>query len=146
MLRISRLTDYGILLLVEVARRPKDRHNATELSEEAGVPLPTVAKLLKMLAKGGLLEGHRGIQGGYSLARPPEAITMAEVVQAVEGPIALTLCSEGPGACDMEHGCATGDHMRLVNHALVEALERVTLAQLLQPAPPKFITITRKTK
>src|SRR5262249_25417925 len=123
MIRISRLTDYGIVLLAHMAAHPDRVHNATEVASEAPLPLPTVSKLLRLLVKEGLLESHRGVKGGYGLARPPEAISVAAAVAALEGPIAITTCTTtAPGDCEHERMCPVRSHWNLINLAIREAL------------------------
>ena len=108
MLRMSRLTDYGIVLLAHLAAAPDDAvHNARELAERARLPLPVVSKILKHLAREGFLHSQRGAKGGYALAQRPEEISVAAVIDALEGPIALTDCGTHPGACDREASCVT---------------------------------------
>src|SRR5437879_2923297 len=104
MIRLGKLTDYGLVLMTQMARHPKtELHTARGLAAHSGLPLPTVSKLLKILLQSGLLESHRGIKGGYSLTREPNTISLAEIVSAVEGPLALTECSmEITGLCDLE--------------------------------------------
>src|SRR5215831_15995615 len=98
MIRITRLTDYGIVLLTHFARHPERlTRNAPELAAAAHLPLPTVSKILKILAREGLLVPHRGAKGGFSLAKPATDITVAEIISALEGPIALTECSGHSG-------------------------------------------------
>ncbi|HLE98096.1 MAG TPA: SUF system Fe-S cluster assembly regulator [Candidatus Thermoplasmatota archaeon] len=143
MLRISRLTDYGILLLTRVARDPRT-HNARDLSEETGLPLPTVSKLLKTLTRAGLLVSHRGVSGGYALARSADRISVAEIVAACEGPIALTLCAEGPGHCELEGGCDTQPGLKVISHAIRSALESVPLSEIARPTP-QIVTFARPT-
>ena len=92
MIRITKQTDYGIVLLTHLAAHPDRHFNAPELAAEARLPLPMVSKILKLLAREGLLASHRGVKGGYSLARPAEEISMAEIIAALEGPIAITEC------------------------------------------------------
>ena len=134
MIRLSRLSDYGIVLMAHLAGlgRPGP-HNARELAAEARLPLPVVSKLLKTLAREGLLESHRGAKGGYSLARSPERITTAEMITALEGPIGLTECTVHPGACTQESSCHVREPWQRINQAVRHALEDVTLADLAQP-------------
>src|SRR5690606_36837478 len=109
MLRMSRITDYGIVLLTHLAAAAPGEtvHNARELAARAGLPLPVVSKILKTLTREGFLLSHRGAKGGYALARRPEQITVASVIDALEGPIALTECgTELDGACEREARCA----------------------------------------
>jgi FeS assembly SUF system regulator len=135
MLRISKLTDYGIVLLARVAAAPRDAQlSARELAERAALPLPAASKMLKQLTAAGLLESLRGAKGGYRLVRPPEAITVAEIVDALEGPIALMDCNAGPGHCEQESRCTVREPWHRINRAVNDALARVTLADLARPA------------
>jgi FeS assembly SUF system regulator len=134
MIRLNRLTDYAILVLGRMGRQPAAQQTAPQLAQDTGVPLPTVAKLMKILAGEGIIESHRGAMGGYLLARPPEAITVAEVIAALEGPIALTACIEGsPGHCDIESLCPMRSNWEKVNGAIRRALEELTLADMAAP-------------
>lgn len=97
MLKISKITDYGIVLLTHLANQPDRVHRVTELSEEVGVPVPTVAKIAKQLTRQELLVSQRGARGGYRLARPAEDIRVSEIIGALEGPIAVMECIDQPG-------------------------------------------------
>lgn len=131
MIRISRLTDYGIVLLTHMAAHADHMHNANEAAAEAHLPLPTVSKLLRLLTKEGLLASHRGVKGGYGLVRPPEQISVAEIVAALEGPIALTACAANNASdCEHETLCPVRGHWNLINLAVRQALESITLADL----------------
>jgi FeS assembly SUF system regulator len=131
MIRISRLTDYGIVLLSHMAARPDHVHTAAELAAETHLPLPTVSKLLRLLAREGLLQSQRGVNGGYGLARAPEDITVSRAVAALEGPIALTTCTSAvPSDCSHEPICPVRGHLHLINLAIRQALDSVTLADL----------------
>jgi FeS assembly SUF system regulator len=131
MLRISRLTDYGIVLLAHLAgERDGTTHNARELAHRSNLPLPAVSKILKSLTHEGLLVSHRGAKGGYGLARDASEISVAEIIAALEGPIALTECTLGPGHCDQEVSCMTHLPWQRVNRAIHDALARVSLAEL----------------
>ena len=135
MIRLSKLTDYGLVLMSYAARnKGRTVHTARELSLESGLPLPTVSKLLKLLLQAGFLASHRGINGGYSLAREPEEISVAEIIGALEGPIALTECSTDiSGLCDFERGCPIKTNQRIINQVVRGALEKLTLADLIHP-------------
>ncbi len=135
MIRLGKLTDYGLVLMTQMARQPKtDLHTARGLAAGSGLPLPTVSKLLKILLQSGLLESHRGIKGGYSLTREPGAISLAEVVSALEGPLALTECSmETTGLCDLEPSCPIKDNQRIINQVIRGALGQVMLSDLVRP-------------
>jgi FeS assembly SUF system regulator len=133
MFKLGKLTDYGTVVMTALAVQPEALRNAHELAEETHVAAPTVAKLLKQLAKGGLVESIRGAHGGYRLARPPAQITVADVVCALEGPIALTQCAVHEGGCSIESHCGVRGNWRLINTAIRQALESVTLAQMAEP-------------
>ena len=138
MIRIARLTDYAIVLLTHFAGDPRPPiHNARDLAAEANLPLPTVSKILKALSKAGLLVSHRGVAGGYSLARPPDQITVAEIIGALEGPIAMTDCAgDAHGLCTLEPCCPTQDNWRKINAAVRRALQGLTLADMTPAAAP----------
>ena len=107
MLRISKLTDYATVVLSFMARRPLDTYSAAKISERLDIGQATVSKILKLLAHGNLLSAQRGVNGGYTLALPPERITVARIIDAIEGiPLGLTECSSVPGVCAQERGCA----------------------------------------
>jgi FeS assembly SUF system regulator len=134
MLRISKLTDYGIVLLATFAERPFGATcNARELALATHLPFPMVGKVLKTLAQAELLVSHRGAKGGYALARPSEAITVAEIIEALEGPIALMECSAGPGHCHQEATCRVRDPWQTIHGAIRSTLSRVTLGGLVGP-------------
>lgn len=137
MLRISKLTDYGIMLLTHLAHGPTALpYSAAELAARANLPLPTVSKLLKKLARTGLLTTQRGAKGGFSLARQPEDISVAEMIRALEGPVAITECCILPhGQCRLERHCPVGTHWQQINRAVQEALEGLTLAAMTRPFP-----------
>ncbi len=140
MLRMSRLTDYGIVLLAHLAEAGREElHNARELAAGTELPLPAVSKILKGLARGGLLVSHRGVKGGYALARAPERISVAQVIDVLEGPIALTECSAHPGTCAQESSCRVRDPWQRINQAVRETLARVTLADLVREGGPALI-------
>lgn len=131
MLKLSKLADYATVLMTAVAREPAQTLTGQQLAERTRIPAPTVAKLLKVLARGGLLESVRGAHGGYRLARAAERISVADIIGALEGPIAVTACSvHGGGDCSIETDCATRANWRLINSAIRGALEAVTLAQM----------------
>jgi FeS assembly SUF system regulator len=132
MIRLAKLTDYGLVLLTVIARNhDRSLHTARDLAAESRLPLPTVSKLLKALLQSGLLISHRGTKGGYSLARQSTEISVAEVISALEGEIALTECSKvSSGSCDLERWCPTKANQRIISQAIRETLERLTLSNL----------------
>jgi FeS assembly SUF system regulator len=137
MLRLSKLTDYAVVLMGEMARRPDAMTTAAELTSRTGLPAPTVQKLLKLLARDGLMQSVRGAAGGYRLARGADAISVAEIIAAVDGPIALTDCVGGlDGACGVEELCPMRGNWDKVNRAVQAALQSVTLADMSVPTMP----------
>jgi FeS assembly SUF system regulator len=130
MLRISKLTDYGTVVLAQLARAPGERRTATAVAKQTRIALPTVSKLLKSFHRAGLVVSVRGARGGYQLARPPASISAAEIIDAIDGPVAITECSGDHSACDIETVCRTGTAWQRINEAIRQSLDGVTLAQL----------------
>jgi FeS assembly SUF system regulator len=135
-MRLSHLADYAVVLMTAAARRPAGaRLSATELAGETGVPLPTAQKLMGQLAACGLLTSARGAAGGFALALPAADISLADIVEAVEGPIALTMCADGVNhECVLDAHCRVKPHMGVVGNAVRGALGAVSLEQLCSPA------------
>ena len=133
MLRVTKLTDYATVVLTVLAARPEAVLSAPDLAELAGLEVPTVAKLLKPLAQAGLVDGFRGTNGGYRLARAADAINLMEIVDAMEGPLGMTECSLHAGQCGIEHSCGVRANWRRINDVVADALREVTLAQMLAP-------------
>jgi FeS assembly SUF system regulator len=133
-MRLSHLADYAVVLMTAAARRPAGaRLSATELSADTGVPLPTAQKLMGQLAACGLLSSARGAAGGFALARPADSISLADIVEAVEGPIALTMCSDSNNhECILDAHCRVKPHIGIVGNAVRGALGAVTLTELAQ--------------
>jgi FeS assembly SUF system regulator len=132
-MRLSSLADYAVVILTAAARHcgARGRMNATLLAEQTGVPLPTVQKLVSRLSAAGLIETVRGTGGGLRLARPPATITLADMIEAVEGPIAMTTCLEdGRHDCGIEGTCCVKPHWGIVNEAVRGALGAVSLSDL----------------
>ncbi|MCX7717559.1 MAG: SUF system Fe-S cluster assembly regulator [Candidatus Sumerlaeaceae bacterium] len=139
MIRLAKLTDYGFVVLTYfVQSGPSKVHAAKDVAANAKLPLPTVSKLLKTLSRSGILIAHRGMKGGYQLARPAAKISVAEIVEALEGPVALTDCISGePTDCMVEPHCPVRGKWARINMAIQDALERVSLAELATPVPPR---------
>jgi FeS assembly SUF system regulator len=140
MLRMSKMTDYGIVLLTELARGEGETRTARELAERTRVPLPSVSKVLKGLQGAGLLVSHRGASGGYGLARPAREIPLTEIISALEGPVSLTECGAHgahppAGSCELERVCQVRGHWRVINRTIQDALGRLSLADLCAPVP-----------
>jgi FeS assembly SUF system regulator len=135
MVRLSKLTDYGMVLMSCFARSTAGSlRTARDLAAESRLPLPTVSKLLKELLQSGLLVSHRGIQGGYRLARESREISLAEIIAALEGPVALTECSTDiSGLCDLEACCAIKKNQQVISQAVRGVLAKLMLSDLIQP-------------
>jgi len=141
MLRLSKMTDYAVVVMGRLASRPETRQSAAEVAEATGLPGATVGQVLKALGAAGLVHGARGANGGYVLARRPQDITVAEIVTALDGPVAITDCVEGVhDPCAMSPSCLLQGSWNAVNAAIETALAQVTLADMLAPlyrfAPP----------
>ena len=136
MIRLTNLADYAVVVMTAAAREPGSKLSAARVAEVTGIPAPTVAKLMGTLARGGLLVASRGVAGGFSLALPPGDISVAAIVEAVDGPIALTNCLAGDAHdCAIEGHCGVRGHWGPINRAVRDALAAVTLAELvLAPA------------
>lgn len=135
-MRLSNLADYAVVTMSAASRHcGGGRVSAAELAAETGLPAPTVQKLVSKLTGAGLLRSSRGAGGGLQLARPAAAITVADIVEAVEGPIALTACIEGE-PCLVDHGCSVRQHWPLINTALRDALAAIPLSQLAREREP----------
>ncbi len=135
MLRITKEADYGIMLLAFMAERPRGRvHSAKEAAAWTGLPLPMVSKILRALAREGLLASHRGAAGGYSLEQEPAETSVADVIRALEGPISLVQCGSEPGACDREDGCPTRVNWNRISREVERALTGISIADMVLPA------------
>ena len=130
MLRMGKLTDYATVVLANLAHEPERHRAAAELAERTRLTRPTVSKVLKGLQRAGLVISSRGAQGGYRLARAPELITAAQILDVFEGPIAITECSSASSQCGIERLCRVGGAWQRINSAIRRALEDVTLQQL----------------
>lgn len=130
MLRISKLTDYATVVMAALAERPGERLPASRLAEITRLETPTVAKVLKALAAGDLVVSTRGVQGGYQLARPAADISVAAVIRAMEGPIALTECSLESGICSHEPKCRLRGNWQRIGQAVESVLERLSIVDI----------------
>lgn len=142
MIRLTNLADYAVVVMTAAAREPTCKVSATRVAEATAIPAPTVAKLMGTLARAGLLTASRGVSGGFCLARGAAEISVAEIVEAVDGPIALTNCQTGEvHDCTITGRCEVRGHWGPINRAVREALHAVTLASLLRkPAPAAALT------
>lgn len=132
MLRLSKLTDYGTVIMTHMAREPERTYSAAGLAAALGVTVSTASKILKMLAGGGLLISLRGAKGGYVLAQPPGEISLVRIIEVMEGPLGVTECSVTPGLCAQEACCSIRGNWQRINQSIRNALEDVTLAQMTQ--------------
>jgi FeS assembly SUF system regulator len=133
MLRLSKMADYGTVVLTAMIREPERSRSAGEIAAAIHVPAPTVSKILKILARGGLVASLRGAKGGYLLARPSNQISLADIIHSMDGPIGMTECSVTPGLCSQESGCAVRANWQRVNHAVLGVLREITLDQMIAP-------------
>lgn len=155
-MRMGKMTDYGIVLMSYLAAHPQARHSAHSLSDAVIMPQPTVRKVLKSLCGAGLLNSERGAQGGYRLARDPAQVSVAQIITALEGPIALTECVSDDIHCEQETHCAVQTNWARINDAVFHALDEVKLSHMLVPATseqpqtihfyPSAVQATRKLK
>ena len=136
MLRVTRLTDYATLLMTVLARAPGTVHSGAALAECTRLELTTVSKVLKSLAQAGLIEGLRGAYGGYRMVRAPHAVSLLEIVEAIEGPLGMTECSAADSHCDRAAFCTVAPHWHRVNDVITDALRGMTLDRMIAPLPP----------
>jgi FeS assembly SUF system regulator len=141
MFRITKLADYGMVLLIEMARRPRETFNPAELADSVHIPEPTVSKLLKRMTSGGLLRSRRGKNGGYELNSDPEQITLAQVLSVLEGPFAMTECSAGPGRCQLEDDCSIRTNWQQINDAIFHGLDQLSLAAMAKPLEAQAVPL-----
>ncbi len=146
MIRMTKQADYGIVLLAHMAGDAERQYTSVALAEATQLPTPTVSKILKALTREGLLDSARGVKGGYSLARPAAAINVAEIITALEGPIAITECiDDTPGECSQEPSCAIRGHWQRINDAIRGALEAITLDEMRHGVPQELVTLGAST-
>jgi len=136
MLRISKMTDYAIMVMVELHASRGEVLNAHALAERSRLELPTVSKVLKLLVKMNLVDSYRGANGGYCLEREAKDISVAEIIAAIEGPIAMTECSVEEGLCAQEAICSLRGNWQRISVAVANAMEGVSLAEMAQPVKP----------
>ena len=140
MIRLSKLADYGIVIMTHLAREPGRQQATPEIAAATSVPQPMAGKILKVLARADLLASHRGSRGGYGLARDPHSITVAEIIEALDGPIALTECIEAATSeCKIELLCPARTNWQRINDAIRMALSGITLAEMAHAVPAAFL-------
>lgn len=136
MLRISKLTDYGTVVMVSLAKRAPQLSSARDIAEATHLAIPTVSKLLKRLTAAGLLSSIRGAAGGYRLQRHPSEISVAQIIYALDEQRGLTECSQSHSACSLHHVCHIQNNWRAISSAVESALESVSLEALAMPVLP----------
>ncbi|HLR13857.1 MAG TPA: SUF system Fe-S cluster assembly regulator [Burkholderiaceae bacterium] len=142
MLRVSKLMDYGTLVLTHMAATPTRVYSAAELAATLGLGVATVAKILKQLGQGGLVNSQRGSRGGYWLARPAEQINIVQIIDALDDqPFGLTECTVSPGTCAVEPDCHIRSNWARINHIIRTTLEGVTVADMLTSVPAQPVSI-----
>ena len=145
MLRVTKLTDYATLVMTVLAAAPDAVLSANELAERAGIELPTASKVLKPLAQAGLVDGFRGANGGYRLARDAREVSLADIVEAMEGPLPMTECSIHEGQCGIEDSCNVRGNWQRVNDVIAKALRDISLHEMthgdVAPSPSKRIPV-----
>lgn len=127
------MADYGTIVLTTMAKEPERTQSVVDIVLLTGLPVPSVGKLLKLFIRAGLVLSLRGAKGGYKLSRSPAEISTAQILQSIDGPIGVTECSAHPGSCQHEAGCQMRANWQIVNRAMLEALEQITLKQMTQP-------------
>jgi FeS assembly SUF system regulator len=130
MIRLNKMTDYAVVLMTELALSGEIMASA-DLARRTTLPQPAVAKLLKVLAQGGLTVAHRGRAGGYGLGRPAEDISVAQIIEVVEGPLAVTACIDGThDNCELKRTCPMNGRWEMVNTVIRRALNGVSLTEM----------------
>ena len=132
MLRLTKLTDYAIVILSEMASNPAVRLSSSQVAAATGVNEPTVAKILKQLTCAGVIGSYRGMQGGYQLVHETNEITVRQIIEAIDGPIAIADCVNGTTGCSVEHKCRVRGNWDKVNNAIIGALDGLTLGEMMQ--------------
>tara|TARA_R110000868_G_scaffold8205_7_gene42796 strand:+ start:116437 stop:116892 length:456 start_codon:yes stop_codon:yes gene_type:complete len=146
MLRISKLADYAIVVMNELASTDDDLLSAADISTNTKIPEPTVGKILKALARDELLTSTRGAKGGYQLAMDTTAINLVQIISAIDGEIALTECDKETSACSVQASCTVSHNWQRISHAIREALAGISLADMKQPIPESVIQFKIKDK
>ena len=138
MVRVTKLADYGLMLLTTIARdSSREEHTARDLAEGTGVALETVRKVMKSFARAGVLKSQRGVHGGYKLARPSASISLVDIIEALEGPISVTeCCDEGQCSCKLEPHCQVSGAWHHVNRVIIRTLRAMSLEDVTKATKP----------
>jgi len=132
LLRISRMADYAVIATSYMAKHPEANLSASDIAEATGVPLPSISKILKKLAKAEILQSKRGVAGGYKLSRSPKSITIADLISSVEGPIVMADCLDHNRGCSLESFCTVKIPWQRVSNIIEEALTELSLADIVE--------------
>lgn len=133
MLKLSKMADYGTVVMTAMIREPERSRSAAEIAAAIHVPLPTISKILKILTRGKLIVSVRGAKGGYLLAHPADQISLVDIIHAMDGPVGMTECSVTPGLCAQESGCVVRANWLRINRAVLGVLREITLDQMIAP-------------
>lgn len=133
MLRITRLSDYAVAILGQLARSTSPVRTAKDIAADTGLPAPVVSKILKSLARSSLVVSHRGVQGGYQLSRKPSQVSVADVIEAVEGRVALTECGENTDSCEFIGNCTVQANWLRINQVVRRALANISVEDMILP-------------
>jgi FeS assembly SUF system regulator len=139
--RVTRLADYGIVILTYLAAHAESTCTARDIATVVHLPQPVVSKVLKALCREEIIASQRGVKGGYMLARSPRQITVAEIIRALEGPIAVTECTNSLKDCSLKQGCPVRTNWHRINEAIQSSLERISLAEMAQPLANSLVVI-----
>lgn len=141
MIKISRLADYGTLIMDFLVANPAQRYSASQIAKKIHLPIPTVSKILKLLNEARLVNSSRGVNGGYQLSRSPAQITLADVVTAIDGKPAITECNMGVDVCSLASVCQLRDNWHYINRLVLDVLSGFSLADMNQPLARKNIKL-----
>lgn len=146
MLKISKLADYAIVIMNTIATEPNTLHSAPDIATKTTIKEPTVSKLLKMLTQANLLNSQRGTNGGYGLAQPANTITVASIIEAIDGKIAMTECDKNNSCCAVAPSCTVSSNWQKISRAIRNALSDISLADMQHDIPEKTIRVDFKRK
>lgn len=145
MLRLTRMADYGVLLMASLAASEKPRLTAAELAQRTHIPAPTVSKILQKLLAGRLLDSVRGAHGGYALMRPPVAMSLGEILQCLDHDMALTDCATHGTQCEQQDVCHLGNNWQGINRSIARVLHTISLADMMaEDFAPEFCLVTQR--
>lgn len=145
MIKVNKLTDYATLMLSHLAQMPDRQFSAADMAKTLGVGKATVSKVLKILQNSHIVKSQRGISGGYQLAREARDITLVEILEAMEGPVAVTECTSHPGMCSQEHACLVKTPWQQINQMILRHLSGISLLDMIRPASIQWAALKKET-